>query len=580
MKKSSGSVLSGFHFLVFALLAAGGVWRSEAGVYDDCAAWWHFDYDANSNGLADTDEIRDQCDWGTAAAKGSSGHHATSSYGPLGTPAWTNDAVSPAGGDLYGHMSMRFAALTNGSAQCWPDTFKVSNFLLTGSATIVTRFRWDGFAVNSSNPGWIYNNGLSWSDNIGWMFGVRDDNRLGMYVGQSNIKLTAAAVSTGVWYEAAAVLTDNGSSDTVEFYLLATNSTVIYQKVACSSVTNAAGASVGTIIGAEASATGYATGNALKAFKGAVNHIAVWDRALSYAEVLEAFGQPQPLMRVGLDNDSLTDLRPESETGADYSPDDSWTAMRRAVTASNADASLKMQLADYQKLDYVLHVKTLTESGKTAGLSLTVNGTSLTTRTAENGKDLYWFIDKNTLVTGTNTFTLHYGTGSSSYAGFDWLELGGAWQIGYDNYSASEFILESSAGDNFYITDPNWQHMERALTYGDTNTVLHFVLSEELAQKYYYTYTTRIIGQGPSSLTNYPFNVTINGLATQRFPAQANGTCISVPIDRTVMQSGENTIDIIYNGPMTSAEGGGYLQFDFHRLTLSEAPKGILIRLR
>lgn len=559
-------------------LLLGGAALARAGVYDDCALWWHFNYDPNANGLADTDEIRDQRDWGSAAAKGPLGHHASYSYGPLGTPAWTNDAASAAGGDLYGGMSMAFAALTNGSAQCWPDTFKVTNFVVTGSATIVTRFRWDGFAVNSSNPGWIYNNGLFWTDKIGWMFGVRDGNRLGMYVGQTAVY--GGTVTTSKWYDAAAVLTDNGTDDTVEFFLWPVGGTLSYTKVNTSAVTNAAQLSTGTIIGAEANATGYATGNAIKAFKGAVNHIAVWDRALSYEEVMEAFGSPQPLIRIGIENNTLTDLGPESETGADYAPHDAWHAMRRAVTPAEADASLKIPLAAHQKLNYVLHAKTLTESGAAAELALIVNGTTNAVQTAADGKDLYWYVDKSTLLTGTNTFTLHYQSGSSSYAGFDWLELGGAWQIGYENNSAGEFVIESGAGDHFYVTDPNWQDVERALTYADTNNVLHFVLSDELAKKYFFSYTTRIIGQGPSSLTNYPFSVSINGLYTKSFPAQTNGTYITVPFDRSVMLAGENTINVMYDGPLTSAEGGGYLQFDFHRLTVAEAPKGTLFFLR
>lgn len=570
--------LTGLKVPVFCFV--GWVGYVSAGVYDDCAAWWHFDYDANSNGLADTAEIRDQRDWGTTNTPGSTGKHATVSYGPLGTPAWTNDVIAPAGGDIYGGMSMWFNPLTN-ATQAFPDTFKVGGLLLTnGNATIITRFRWDGFAFNSSNPGWLYNNGLDWTPKTGWMFGVRDSNQLGMYVGQENVKLTTTTVTTGVWYDAAAVLTDNGSSDTVEFYLWSTNSGLFYQKVSCSSVTNAASTTTGTIIGAEASSSGYATGNALKAFKGAVNHIAVWNRALSYSEVMQAFCSPQPLFQIGLKNASLTDLRPESETGSEYVFGAPWNAMRREVTATERDVALKVPITSYQKFNYVFHVRTLTDNGTSAGLSLIVNAATNETKTAGVGTDLYWYVPKETLLTGTNTFTLHYEPGSCAYVGFDWLELGGAWQVGYEDYNQAEFILESSVGDNFYVTDPVWKHAERALSYGDTNLVLHFSLSDELAQKYYYTYTTRIIGQGPSSLTNYAFSVEINGEYTASFPAQVNGTSISVPFDRTHNKTGENTINVMYNGPKTSAEGGGYLQFDFHRLTVAEAPKGTLIRLR
>lgn len=410
------------------------------------------------------------------------------------------------------------------------------------------------------------------------MFGVRDGSQLGMYVGQT--ALYGGVVTTGKWYEAAAVLTDNGASDTVEFYLWPDGGTLSYTKLTTSAVTNAASASVGTIIGAEAAATGYSTGNALKAFKGAANHIAVWNRALSYAEVMQAFGHPLPRFQIGLKNNSLTDLGAESQTGPDYAPNAPWYTMRRAVTAAASDATLKIPLAAYQVLSYVLHVRTLTDSGTSAGLSLIVNGVTNRTQTAELGKDLYWHIASSALTTGTNTFTLHYESGSSTYAGFDWLELGGAWQVGYENNNQSEFILESSVGDHFYVTDPNWQHLERALSYGDTNTVLHFFLSEELANKFYFTYTTRIIGQGPSSLTNYAFSVEINGDYVRSYPAQTNGTYISVPFDRSHNKTGENTINVMYNGPKTAAEGGGYLQFDFHRLSAAEAPKGSLIRVR
>ena len=61
---------------------------SQAGVYDDTAAWWHFDYDPNHDpqavNVAAADEIRDQRDWGTAAVKGASGRHASGVRGVLG----------------------------------------------------------------------------------------------------------------------------------------------------------------------------------------------------------------------------------------------------------------------------------------------------------------------------------------------------------------------------------------------------------------------------------------------------------------------------------------------------------------
>ena len=268
MKTRSGNCLP---FLLIALAALVGS-TGRAGVYDSCAAWWHFDYDGNTNGLANTDDIRDQRDWGTAMTKGANGRHADLSYGPLGTPAWTNVTVSPAGGSSYGGMSMVFNPVTNLSNQCWPDTFKLTNFVLTGSATLVTRFRWDGYAFNSASPGWLYNNGLYWTTAVGWMFGVQN-GRLSVLSRQTSHFMNAATLTTNKWYEAAAVITDNGSNDSIEFYLWAENDTLRYEKLSTTQVTNAAYLGTATIIGAEASSSGYASGNTLKAFKGAVNHL-------------------------------------------------------------------------------------------------------------------------------------------------------------------------------------------------------------------------------------------------------------------------------------------------------------------
>jgi len=480
-------------------------------------------------------------------------------------------------------MSMYFNPTNNGDGTCFPDTFQVANFLLTGSATIVTRFRWDGLVSSEANA-WIYNNGLGWGDQIGWMFGVRGDSgtRLGMWIGQTAFYFWGDTIVTGKWYEAAAVLTDNGDNDTVEFYLWPEGGTLEYQKQSTSAILGPASAGTGTILGAEAAATGFEGGNAFKTFKGAVNHIAVWSRALSYSEVVEAFGNPQPLFEIGLNNNSANDLGLESEVGQYYTVGDPWCKMRRAVTPANNNATIQMPLTAIQaSLNYVFHVKTLTE-GQGAGLSLIVNSTTNPVQTASSGKNLYWYIPASQLLTGANSFTLHYAGGDASYIVFDWMELGGAWQIGYDDGNQAEFSNENDKPDDFYVTDPNWLNLERAAVLGsDSNIVVHFSLSPELASKFAYTYTTRVILQGGAGPTyEFPFSISINGQQNISYPAKANNTLITIPIDRTVIKSGDNTINLMYNGPLTAEEGGGWMQFDFHRLTVKEYPKGTEVIVR
>ena len=591
MKKTFRAV-GAFGFVSLVACFSGIPLRAGAGVYDDCAAWYHFDYAPNYNSatsnVAKINEIRDQRDWGTAATKGTGGKHATAVNGPFGGPQWTNCPVAcPAGGERYGDYSMWFQPATNGAGQIWNDSISVSNLKLPGSSSIVTRFLWNGFTYNSSQPGWIFNNSLDWYNNVGWMFGVRGDSgtRLGMFVGQTPFWLDTYTVVTGKWYDAAAVLTDNGTNDTVELYIWPQDGTLTYKKFSTSAVTNATG-SGGAVIGGEPAATGYADSNSNngKSFMGVVKHLAVWNRALSYGEVAEAMGYPQPLFQIGLKNGSSTDLRPENEVDAEYVLGDPWNTMRRSVSATNRDVIIKLPLTSIQAgLNYVFHLKTLTDVGQTGDLSLIVNNTTNPVQTASLSKDLYWYITSNTLRTGTNSFTIHYANGPASYVAFDWMELGGAWQLGAIDNSQFDFSNEGAAPDDFFVTDTNWvQHLERAIVFADTNLVLHFSLSSELAAKYYYTYSTRVIGQGPlpNLVTNYPFTVNVNNLFSKSYPAQADGTFITIPLDRAYVKAGENTINLMYNGPTTTPAGGGWMQFDFHRLSVAEAPKGTLIRLR
>ncbi len=569
--------------MVLFMLPSGS---ARGGVYDSAAAWWHFDYAPNytpgSANVANTNEIRDQRDWGTAAVKGASGKHATAVYGPIGGPEWTNcPVVCPAGGQKYGDYSMWFHPLTNGIGQVYPDAFQVANFCLPNSATILTRFLWNGFTFSSSYPGWIYNNALDWNGKKGWMFGMTSGPRLSLLIGQTTLSLDTYTVVTGKWYDAAAVLTDNGTNDTVEFYIWPQDGTLLYKKYSTNVVLTASGSS---IIGGEPAATsyGYATNsNNGKTFAGVLNHLAVWNRALSYEEVLEAFCYPQPLIQIGLNNNGNTDLRAEAEVDAEYNLGDPWHTMRRAVTSSTREATIKVPLSSIQAgLGYLFHVNTLTPANTYANLSLIVNTVTNATQQATSGStDLYWQVARNQLITGTNSFTLRYEGGTAAYTSFDWMELGGSWQIGTNNNNAGEFIVESSAGDHFYITDPNWKHLERAVVQGsDTNTVLHFVLSPEMVTNHFFTYTTRVVQQGNNPNTAptppFPFSIGVNDRIMVQSTGVPDNTLVNIPFERGDLRAGENTVNLMFNST------NGWLQFDFHRLEVAPWPSGMLFFLR
>lgn len=558
--------------------------RVHAGVYDDVVAWWHFDYDPNANGLADLDEIRDQRNWGTTSTKGVGGKHATSLTGALGGPSWENaPSLRPAGGQEYGGRSMLFRpAVNTENNTAWPDTFQANGLGLAGSATLITRLRWDGKNTPLESVVWLYNNHLEWNAYRGWLFGISTNaagGRLAFYT-QRTTSTMDATLTNGVWYDVGVVVTDYGTNKvgTVEFYLWHETGSLVYQKFNNIGITNSINPSPRTIVGSENHSNGYAAGNNHKSFNGAVNHLAVWNRALSFAEVNEAFGNPQPLFQIGIKNNSPFDMRPESETAAEYIPGDPWHTMRRAVTATYREATLKIPLTNHQaRLDYMFHVRTQTENNAPADIELIVNTFTNEARTAKLSNDLYWHVTTNMLFAGTNTFTLRYLSGTSPYVAFDWMELAGAWQVGLEDNSPSEFMLESSAPADYFVTNPNWKHVRRAISSGTTNTHVNFALSEELARRCFFTYTTRIVSQGGTETNQHAFSVDLNGTPVRSFLPVPNGTYIRIPLEQDLVQAGMNTIKIRYDD---SPAIGGYLQFDFHRLEVADIPKGTIFWLR
>ncbi|MDD2600993.1 MAG: hypothetical protein PHO37_17510 [Kiritimatiellae bacterium] len=329
---------------VLLLLSTLAASQTLAGVFDDVKMWWHLDYDANNDGIVQVDELRDQTDWGTTTTKGNTGYHALN----IDTPdaiAWINNVPITSGGLPYGGMAIVMAPVTNtyytyttnqvgvvttnSVKQCWAETIKVSNAAVKGSCTILCRFRWDGPAMETWNePGWIVNNALNYDKWLGWMFGVRksDDNYfLGMYIGREAQYYWDVPLIRGTWYEAGAILRDNGVNDSVTFYLWPEDywpdedsrtelSGLTWKTYNSTKVTNVL-TSADILIGAEEQFWSLSSSqNATKSFRGALNYLAIWERDLSHNEMLEAFGYHSPLLTIGIKNNNNTELRIESQT--------------------------------------------------------------------------------------------------------------------------------------------------------------------------------------------------------------------------------------------------------------------------
>ena len=552
--------LSGFMALAFA---------ASAGVYDDTVVWWHFDhapdYVDGAVNVVQPGDIRDQRNWSATSGIGIP----TQITGVHGGPVWTNVPVAcPAGGRAYGDRSLHFRQMDDGSSFT-ADTIKFGNLSMEGSATFVMRLRWDGVHLHPDKLAWLYNHSLDWNGERGWSFGVRNEETV-VYLGKTDLR--GPSLASNVWHDVAIVITDNGSDDLLEFYVWAEGGTLKYTRRVTDKAVNSPVTMLG-VLGSEA-----ATGSSnRKAFVGMVNHFALWNRALSRDEVMEALCFPQPLLQVGMENGSADELGAANVTTAVFRPGDAWHTMPRSITQARG-VTFEVPITGVKtNCNYVFHVKSAAcVGGDSAKLLLSVNGQADAARDAlriRGGGDVFWPVAKERLLDGNNTFALTVAGGPATEVVFDWLSLEGGWQVGYDDNKKDEFSSESNAPDDFYVTDPNWKNMEAALARHssmETNTVLHFALSPELAGNtdVGFTYTTRIIQQNRGTDNNYPpppppypFSIHLNGVTVFQTNGVENGTLVPVPIPAGLVRAGMNNINITLDTDTLA----NWIQFDFHR---------------
>ncbi len=438
--------------------------------------------------------------------------------------------------------------------------------------------RFDGApAPGVTAQNWLFNNNLEWNAYRGWLFGCitnASGYRLDFYTQRQHTD-SSFILSTGVWYDVALVVNcKDPAIGSVEFYAVSVNTTLYYTAKTNIGITNSLRSNPSAIIGGEEHKNGYGASTYYKSFKGAIDHLALWNRALSYEEVWEALSFPRPGFQVGLDNNTIKELRIENQANAVFTAGDPWHTMPRALSVDNPSITLKIPLRDVvTNCNHVFHINTGSSgNAQPVKILLTVNGEHTAHRETFKvypNSDYYWPIAKERLNAGVNTFVLTYIAGPSAYMNLDFIELAGAWQMGVqDNDASTDFIMEDPKYSNFWAGDPYWMRMSRAISTGAAKNALniHFNLSSQLMETASFEYTTRIVAQGRASGTlpepPYPFQINLNSNRVYESESGvADGTTVMVPLPSEYLQRGINTLQLQFNST------NGWLQFDFHRLS-------------
>ncbi|QNN21882.1 hypothetical protein HED60_06205 [Planctomycetales bacterium ZRK34] len=206
-------------------------------------------------------------------------------------------APAPAGGQLADGNALRFAPEVVERQDDGAGIVACAGLLIPqaargGSQTLLTRFFWAGYADDNpeAKMGWIINNGLRGAPGAaaggGWLLGIRHDAlSLHMTTPAGSFDSERLTLTPGRWYDVAAVFDDRGdadpANDTITLYLRPAGQQQLASHTAPRPVPAEANPSL--MIGGES--LGVGDKNHRKAFRGSIDYIALWDRALTESQL-------------------------------------------------------------------------------------------------------------------------------------------------------------------------------------------------------------------------------------------------------------------------------------------------------
>ena len=334
------------------------------------------------------------------------------------------------------------------SVYCQRFTLFGGTKMITGDKyTYLARVRVDGYVypeTSANASGWLFNaNGTGGS--VALRFGFRTNTRgtndagfLNIATGNTtNNELKDLVVTNGVWAEVAYVVSNRTIRASVGLpgcIRRWKNLTVPTGSGYPTSLTPNEPLYLGGCRGGEQQ------GNA-DCFRGAVHMVGVWDRALSDAEVVEAFGGPNPnLLRIGEEGCSAEMFAGATATG-EVTLDQTVSDQRLWPAAVGNGAVLKMPFAVGKFMAGLGQVLRLVpREGSGAGeFAVSVDGkkvavVAVRARAAGGAKDpSFLFIKPLFLTEGNHVLTLTRTDAKSEPVKLDAIELGGSWRVGLVN---------------------------------------------------------------------------------------------------------------------------------------------------
>ena len=216
----------------------------------------------------------------------------------------------------------------------------------------------------------------------------------------------------------------------------------------------------------EGTAKSESTSASVTGFRGSVQQLAVWKRALSDQEVAEAFGMPRPsVFRVGLDNDASNEFGGERASSSQtLNSSESWRELTNEMRAGDTWTANFTVPASENGLTQMFFFKALPASSA-ASLRVAVNGAIVGVKSVLPGRRSWWPVPHGLIRAGANTLTVTRTDSGTGSVLMDSMALGGSFQTGTANSNMDDLVGESRFVLGLASSAmPNPKQWSRALT--------------------------------------------------------------------------------------------------------------------
>ncbi len=315
-------------------------------------------------------------------------------------------------------------------------------------------------------------------------------------------------------------------------------------------------------------------------FRGDIQLFGLWNRALSDAEIVEAFGGGSPsLFRIGEENCAAEMFGGAAPTsGATVTLNPLVNDKRDFPTVLTPGATFRIPFAVDKYATNTAHwVRFKAQSGSAAGtVAVAMDGVALDPLGVSSGHNSYLWVPGAMFTEGDHVLTLSRSDNGSGNVKFDVIELGGALCTGAADGSEADMASASATAslgyfdyDTWYAADGNLKDFVRATQRSKNGThrptTIKWTLPPGAAEKFGMQFSYKFLYSTSDSGGNEPLVFTVNGtqVHVDNNATHTKATTVfKVDADSTPFVDGENTIHIDF----AAANKNNWLDWDMLKI--------------